>query len=197
MKYPLSPVEEEGTMSLGDLAYTYRYPRNVISRFFLAQRHRYVMSVLHGSRDLDIGSGQHKITRDSVGVDLRRGREPDVVCSALSLPFADGSFDACTMLEVLEHMGDAEQRRALGEVRRVMADDGQFILSTPNLVHGLFELVWWFWERTAGRQWFHEHVGMLDPASLEAILLSVGFIMVSSKRVAVFDRIIEARKGTL
>jgi predicted SAM-dependent methyltransferase len=166
----------------------------MISWFFLAQRHRYVRSLLHESRDLDIGSGEYKVAKESVGVDLRIGRRPDVVCSVLNLPFADGSFDACTMLEVIEHMGGPEQRQALKEVRRVLDREGQFIISTPNLLHGLFRVVWWFWERTAGRQWMHEHVGMLEADELQALLLSLGFVMVNSKRVAVFDRIIEAKK---
>jgi SAM-dependent methyltransferase len=168
----------------------------MISRFFLAQRHRYVRSVLRGSRDLDVGCGEYKITKESVGVDLRIGRRPEVVCSVLSLPFADGSFDACTMLEVIEHMSGPKQREAFCEVYRVLGEPGQFIMSTPNLVHGLFRVVWWFWERTAGRQWMHEHVGMLDEDKVQALLLSLGFVVVRSKRVAVFDRIVEAKKWT-
>jgi len=179
---------------LGDLAYDYEYPRNIVSRFFLAQRHRCVRSLIHGSLDLDIGSGEHKITRDSVGIDVRLGRRPDVVASALALPFVGGSFDTCTMLEVLEHMDTTRQMEALREVRRVMVDDGQFIVSSPNLVYGLFRFIWWFWERTAGRQWLHEHVGMLDPKSLEALLLAAGFVVDGSRRVAIFDRIVEARR---
>lgn len=153
-------------------------------------------SVLHGSRDLDIGCGEHKVARDSIGVDLRRGRRPEVVCSVLSLPFADKSFDACTMLEVLEHMGGPEQRRALAEVRRVLVDRGQFIISTPNMIYGLFDIVWWFWERTMGKQWLHEHVGMQDSWSLEELLKGSGYDVVTSERIAVFDRVVEARKCT-
>ncbi len=174
--------------------YAYRYPRNWISRFFLAQRHTYVRSIIHNSRNLDVGCGEHKITGESVGIDLREGRRPDMMCSVLSLPFQEGSFQTCTMLEVIEHMDGERQRTALREVRRVLDEGGQFILSTPNMVYGLVRLVWWFWERTVGKEWYHEHVGMLDPAQLEALLRAEGFVMVSNERVAVFDRIMEARK---
>ena len=187
--------EKSGGRHASHPRYAYRYPRNWISRFFLAQRHRYVRSIVHNSKNLDVGCGEHKITSESVGVDLRAGRRPDIFCSVLSLPFAERSFQTCTMLEVIEHMDEEKQRRALGEVRRVLDDQGQFILSTPNMVHGLFRVVWWFWERTVGREWFHEHVGMLDPKEVEALLLGAGFALVSNRRVAVFDRIMEARKS--
>ena len=172
--------------------YSYVYPRNLLSWFFLAQRHRYVRSILHNSVNLDVGCSVHKITTTSIGLDLRREKRPDVVCSALSLPFADGSFDTCTILEVMEHMDRERQAVALTEAHRVLRRGGQLVISTPNLVHGLFNLVWWFWERTGGRQWLHEHVGMADPQEVEGLLASCGFSVRSSERVAVFDRIIDA-----
>jgi SAM-dependent methyltransferase len=179
----------------GGLAYSYRYPRNVISWFFLAKRHAYVRSILRSSSNLDVGCGDHKITVGSVGADLRRQRRPDVVCSVLSLPFADGSFGSCTMLEVIEHMDADRQRQAIGEVNRVLVEGGQFVISTPNLVFGIFRIVWFFWERTSGRQWLHEHVGMLGTDEFESLLRSLGFIVVSSRRIAVFDRIIGSEKS--
>lgn len=180
--------------SRGERPYGYRYPRNLISWFFLAQRHRYVRSILHNSKNLDIGCSEYKITQESVGVDLRVQKRPDVVCSVFHLPFAEGSFDTCTMLEVIEHMDEERQRRALLEVRRVLDDTGQFIMSTPNLIYGAFRIVWWFWERTAGREWMHEHVGMMEAGQLQALLRSAGFAVVGSRRVAVFDRIVETKK---
>jgi SAM-dependent methyltransferase len=174
--------------------YSYRYPRNIVSWFFLAQRHTYVRSILRNSKNLDLGCGPHKITAGSVGADLRREKGPDVVCSVLDLPFADGSFESCTMLEVIEHMDEVKQRRALEEVNRVLGEGGQFVISTPNLISGLFRIVWWFWERTYGREWLHEHVGMISTDEVQELLLSLGFVVVSSKRVAVFDRILGAEK---
>jgi SAM-dependent methyltransferase len=177
------------------LDYSYRYPRNIVSWFFLAQRHTYVRSILHDSQNLDVGCGGHKITTGSIGADLRGHKRPDVVCSALSLPFADGSFESCTMLEVIEHMDAERQRRALGEANRILVEGGHLVISTPNMVYGLFRIVWWFWERTYGREWLHEHVGMLAPDEVGALLPSLGFAVVSTKRIAVFDRILGAEKG--
>lgn len=178
----------------GGRDYSYQYPRNIVSWFFLAQRHSYVRSILRSSKNLDLGCGPHKITAGSLGADLRREKRPDVVCSVLDLPFADGSFESCTMLEVIEHMDEEKQRRAVGEVNRVLADGGQFVISTPNLISGLFRIVWWFWERTYGREWLHEHVGMITTGEVQTLLRSLGFAVVTNRRVAVFDRVLGAEK---
>ena len=49
------------------------------------------------------------------------------------LPFADGTFDAVTMLEVLEHVRD-DARGFLSEVRRVLKPSGFLYIGTPNAV---------------------------------------------------------------
>ncbi len=53
-----------------------------------------------------------------------------ILADGCRLPFADGSFDAVTSFETLEHL----QRRAwfLAELRRVLTPQGVCVLSTPN-----------------------------------------------------------------
>jgi predicted SAM-dependent methyltransferase len=187
---PISP--EQTRKKPSGHTYSYRYPRNIISWFFLAQRHNYVRSILHNSVNLDIGANEHKVTSASIGVDVRAEKRPNVVCSVMHLPFVDESFDTCTMLEVIEHMDVTTQKKALEEVHRVLKDEGQFIISTPNLLFGLYRIIWWFWERTAGRQWFHEHVGMMKPVQVQQLLLRSGFRVLESKRIALLDRAIDA-----
>src|SRR3954453_20744455 len=46
------------------------------------------------------------------------------------LPFEDGSFDLVVSFETLEHVPDAA--RAISEFRRVLADGGVLVASTPN-----------------------------------------------------------------
>jgi SAM-dependent methyltransferase len=47
----------------------------------------------------------------------------------LRLPFCDDSFDAVTMLDVLEHLSD--DRLALAEVWRVLRPGGALVMSVP------------------------------------------------------------------
>jgi SAM-dependent methyltransferase len=53
-----------------------------------------------------------------------------VVGSAENFPAEIGSFDLITAFEVIEHLADWP--RLLGEVNRVLADEGLFLVSTPN-----------------------------------------------------------------
>ena len=47
-----------------------------------------------------------------------------------ALPFQDGQFDAVVCLEVLEHLAD--ERPAIGELRRVLKVGGELVLSVPH-----------------------------------------------------------------
>jgi SAM-dependent methyltransferase len=64
-------------------------------------------------------------------VELLQGQAPGQVVAAdlTSLPFADASFDAVVLGEVLEHVED--DRRALVEVARVLRSEGVLALSVP------------------------------------------------------------------
>jgi SAM-dependent methyltransferase len=53
-----------------------------------------------------------------------------IVSDGCRLPFADGSFDAITSFETLEHL--EERSRFLSELRRVLSPQGLCIMSTPN-----------------------------------------------------------------
>jgi ubiquinone/menaquinone biosynthesis C-methylase UbiE len=55
-------------------------------------------------------------------VDIRKG-------VAEALPFANESFEAAMMMTVVQHV---ERARAFPEARRVLADDGRFLIVTPD-----------------------------------------------------------------
>ena len=109
---------------------------------------------------LDIGCGNGGITcriKDSInakhtyGVDVaksslvsarERGIQPIMIdIDSCDLPFRDGSFEAIYCGEVIEHLRDTDH--LLGEVHRVLAQDGICVLDTPNLAswHGRIELL--------------------------------------------------------
>jgi SAM-dependent methyltransferase len=104
----------------------------------------------NGRRDvprvLDVGCGDARFTADAarrartIGVDvsrralghartLARGAR-FVACGAASLPFRSSSFDVVTLLDVIEHVPDADEWRVIAEARRVLRRGGQLVIST-------------------------------------------------------------------
>ncbi len=53
-----------------------------------------------------------------------------VTADCRELPFEDGQFDVIVSFETLEHM--REQEQLLGEFRRVLAEDGLLLISSPD-----------------------------------------------------------------
>jgi len=86
---------------------------------------------------LDVGCGRcpYKRTffagaRKYIGTDYLSDRShPDVISSAVQIPFAANSFDTVVSTEVLEHVPEPFQ--AIREMRRVLKPGGFLILSTP------------------------------------------------------------------
>lgn len=59
------------------------------------------------------------------------GAKPDVFADSACLPFKARSFDTVLMFEVLEHL--ERPGRALGEIERVLREDGQVMVTIPFL----------------------------------------------------------------
>jgi len=86
---------------------------------------------------LDLGCGHRPYEKTFlagatryIGADYLSDRScPDVIGSALQVPFADNSFETLVSTEVLEHVPAPLQ--ALREMRRVLKPGGFLILSTP------------------------------------------------------------------
>ena len=76
-----------------------------------------------------------------VGVDVNRQaikeakrRKIDVVLASCDfLPFRSESFDACSSIEVIEHL--YFPGKAVREAHRILKPNGKLILTTPNLVN--------------------------------------------------------------
>lgn len=64
-----------------------------------------------------------------------------VVADVYRMPFADGTFDAATMIRTLHHM--AEPGRALGEVRNALGSGARLILEYPNKRNAKSIARWW------------------------------------------------------
>lgn len=89
---------------------------------------------------LDVGCGEGELARylpagTWVGVDnspamLARAPEPKHRAGALALPFADASFGAVALLDLLHHM--LLPRRALAEAHRVLRPGGFVVTAVPS-----------------------------------------------------------------
>jgi len=138
------------------------------------------------SRLLELGAGHCEIAR------MLRGRgwevhaaDIDAACVAEArllglpatrldlnepLPFPARSFDFVVMLEVIEHVVQAEA--ALGEIARVLTSGGQLLLTTPN--HGFYKSrIRMLKGRPLGME--GEHVRFFVKAQLESLLAARGF----------------------
>jgi SAM-dependent methyltransferase len=117
-------------------------------------RYRLAAQFAQGRRVLDVGSGEGYGTAllaasgavDVTGIDLdeaavAHARERYGLrfeqADAARLPFANGSFDLVICFETIEHLENDE--RAVLEMRRVLADEGLLLISTPNREEYLVE----------------------------------------------------------
>jgi SAM-dependent methyltransferase len=132
--HPLAeyPLQERGIPACSLARSNPTYLTALMIEASLLQCKQYVRGRL-----LDVGCG-HKPYKDTyfsdatsyTGVDYLTDRsKPDVVGSALDLPFDDESFDTVVSTEVLEHVPDP--LRALREMHRVLRPSGHLILTTP------------------------------------------------------------------
>ena len=118
----------------------YWFQRHVIAYDFVA---RYV----RGARVLDAGCGEGygadrltAVAAEVTGVDLEEpvirraaSRYPRAhfdAANLVSLPYADGAFDAVVSLQVIEHLHSPQE--FLAECARVLAPGGVLVISTPN-----------------------------------------------------------------
>ena len=94
-------------------------------------------------RVLDVGGGREAphdpawdASADRIRLDLVDTHRPDVLGDAAALPFAEGSFDAAVMFQVLEHVPDPAA--VTREIHRVLAPGGTLLGSAPFIwpVHG-------------------------------------------------------------
>jgi SAM-dependent methyltransferase len=119
---------------------TFFHPQWLSDRCHFASRQ--LLAEICNARILDIGSGNSD-NRSSLGpgntlhrldypaTNRRYNRLPDIFGDACRLPVVDASCDVVLLLEVLEHITDAET--ALLEIKRVLRCGGRLYLSVPFL----------------------------------------------------------------
>jgi SAM-dependent methyltransferase len=109
------------------------------------QLRRFVRSLGHVERALDLGCGDGRLTSEldateltaadvsPVALERARRRLPDARLVELEpdgvLPFEDGAFDLVLCTETIEHVRDVQL--LLSEIRRVLRSGGVFAATTP------------------------------------------------------------------
>jgi 2-polyprenyl-3-methyl-5-hydroxy-6-metoxy-1,4-benzoquinol methylase len=163
---------------------------NILSYFWLKRRQDAVRKILKKTKVLDIGCGENKIIPEAIGLDLYNYPGVNKIGSAEKLPFPNKSFDAVTLLEVIEHLKNPE--KTLKEIKRVLKPNGQVIISTPNVTWG-WKIVWFLWSHTFGRKWLDSHFNKYNEKKLIE-LISEYFEIKSVRKVNRWILIVEGVK---
>ena len=101
------------------------------------ERHQIVEKHLKGKL-LDIGCGNNLIARnygDGIGVDVYQWDGIDALVDTRCLPFGSKTFDTIVFMANLNHIPEHIRTEVLQEAKRVLKDNGQFLITmlTPKL----------------------------------------------------------------
>lgn len=179
-----------------------------LNRFFYKFSQSLLPEPANGkNRLLDLGCGMAEFARFAINKEwsasvsdvsednVRSANELgiDAKCLDLNLPlpYENKSFHLVTLIEVLEHIMNAEM--LVEEIYRVLTDDGHFLLSTPNYAFYKHRL-----NGMAGKSPPEEgkHVRFFIRRKLKNLLISRGFRIVKRNSfgyVPLFNKILFRR----
>ncbi|MCP6719468.1 MAG: class I SAM-dependent methyltransferase [Patescibacteria group bacterium] len=136
------------------------------------------------SKILDMGCGEGVFIEELFsrgfsnieGIDLNYSSSLVKKGNILETSFSEKNFDIILLLDVIEHMSFQDQERLLKEIKRLLKDDGELIISIPNLAHfysRISFLLKGFLKRTAnikkhpGDRPIGEYLQLLDNAGFQ------------------------------
>lgn len=137
-------------------------------RLWQRRRYKIIMGMLD-SRDriLDIGCGTSRIIKglpNAVGLDINHKvlrylgnkRNLLVEASIKDLPFKNGVFNIVICSEVIEHIHREDFK--INEIRRVLVQDGVFILGTPDYGRIWWRIVEWIYKKIIPTGYGKQHI---------------------------------------
>ena len=166
---------------------------NKISKVFFEKRREYARKYISKYENLDIGSSNYPISDNSISLDIRKEKKPNVVADTRFLPFRPNAFHSISILEVLEHFTTKDKQKIIKEISRVCI--GRVVISIPN--HSLFmdmpqKIIWELRELTTQREYHnskftHAHIGCMSPSQFEEFLIQNGVKCIQKKRIMLYD----------
>lgn len=86
---------------------------------------------------LELGCGERKLLTNSVGVDIRKVKQSNMlIADATKLPFRNKVFDLTFCFETIEHISDPN--KAIAEMARVTTET--ILITTPHKIAKIYRL---------------------------------------------------------
>ena len=160
-------------------------------RFFWHDlKFRAVAACLEGAgKVLDIGCGPGTFIGnyldgvDCLGIDVsapqidyanRRYGTAGHRFSTQAIAGLDASFDAITMIELIEHLPPAETRRLFAEARRLLSPGGRLVVTTPNY-RSLWPAIEWGVNLVSSVSYEQQHINKYGRGRLATELAQAGY----------------------
>jgi SAM-dependent methyltransferase len=155
----------------------------------LAAVRRWLDAAPGGARVLDAGCGEGVLVEEYTGRLAIEGIDPNytsarVRCGTLTaLPYPDGTFARALCLDVLEHLSFEDQPRALAELYRVLSNDGELLVSVPNLAHLQSRVHFLLYGRLIRTASEIKHPGDRPAGEYIALARRAGFVLTSRRGI--------------
>jgi SAM-dependent methyltransferase len=94
--------------------------------------------------------------------------------STQALAGLDASFDAITVIELIEHLTPAEVCRLLAEARGLLSPDGRLVVTTPNY-RSLWPVIEWGVNLVSSVSYEQQHINKYGRGRLAAELAQAGY----------------------
>lgn len=150
----------------------------------MAVVHEQMMKIGPQAKILDAGCGEGVLVEEYhnqgfqiEGLDLNYESEIVRRGSVLEMPYQNASFDAVLFLDVFEHLGYADQPKALAEISRVLRPGGILIVSIPNLAHWNSRFRFFCWGTLDRSDTETNHIGERPYGENRKLLVDAGFLI--------------------